>query len=202
MQSADVMPTIPTLLPRVDTPVAIAAREADQYRIEYYMHSRAGTLDGGAFSYITKTESYKPMQEFPDLDCLKPNVVLLDDWQKDCSTLFFVIPKEKYELMYRDDLVSVSPRLNMTANFSNGRSAVLTRRAYRGLELNAYSADGYQIYYSENGDKFKKLTTVSGKQKRTVKYTIGDTEKFKIRPYKKVNECTMPFRMHIFLSIL
>ena len=49
-------------------------------------------------------------------------------------------------------------------------------------------ADGYQIYYSENGGNFKKLTTVSsGKLSRSVRYTTGDTEQFKVRPYKKVN---------------
>ena len=52
-------------------------------------------------------------------------------------------------------------------------------------------ADGYQIYYSENGGGFKKLATMSnGKLSRTVKYTIGDAEQFKVRPYKKVNGVT------------
>ena len=151
---------------REDTPVAKSARKADQFRIEYYMHDRTGTLDGGAFRYVTKTESDKPMQEFPELDCSKPNVELLDDWQEGCSTLFFVIPKEKYELMYRDDLVSENPRLNMTANFSNGYSAALTLRAYRGLELTAYSADGVpdkgkfsvQGGFTQNGDYIAALT--------------------------------------------
>jgi len=30
----------------------------------------------------------------------------------------------------------------------------------------------------------------SGKLSRTVKYTSGDTEQFKVRPYKKVNGVT------------
>ncbi len=152
---------------REDTPVAKAARKADQFRISYYMKDMFGTIDGNAGkSYITKTETDKPMQGFPELDCSKPNVELIDDWQEGCSTLFFVIPKEKYELMYRDDLVSENPRLNMTANFSNGYSAALTLRAYRGLELTAYSADGVpdkgkfsvQGGFTQNGDYIAALT--------------------------------------------
>lgn len=152
---------------REDAPVAKAARESDQFRIEYYMKDMFGTIDGNAGKrYITKTETDKPMQQFPELDCSKPNVELLDDWQEGCSTLFFVIPKEKYELMYRDDLVSENPRLNMTANFSNGYSAALTLRAYRGLELTAYSADGVpdkgkfsvQGGFTQNGDYIAALT--------------------------------------------
>lgn len=155
---------------REDTPVAKAAREADQFRIEYYMKDMFGTIDGNVGKrYITKTETDKPMQEFPELDCSKPNVELFDDWREGCSTLFFVIPKEKYELMYRDDLVSEKPRLNMTANFSNGHSAVLTLRAYRGLELTAYSADGVpdkgkfsvQGGFTPNGDYIAALTSGS-----------------------------------------
>ena len=152
---------------REDTRVAKAARKADQFRISYYMKDMFGTIDGNAGkSYITKTETGKPMQEFPELDCSKPNVELLDNWQEGCSTLFFVIPKEKYEKLYQDDIISDHPRINMTANFSDGRSAKLTLRAMRGLELTAYSADGVpdkgkfsvQSGFTQNGDYIAALT--------------------------------------------
>lgn len=48
-------------------------------------------------------------------------------------------------------------------------------------------ADGYQIYYSENGGKYRKLVTVSGDRiSRGVRFTHGSEVKFKIRPYAKV----------------
>ncbi len=157
---------------RNDSPIAKAAREAEEFRIEYYIHSMFKDLDGGPYRYITKTETDKPLMEFPKLDCSKPNVVLLDDWQEDCSTLFFVIPKEKYELLHDNELFNYTydhARCNMTAKFMDGRSAQLTLRSWRGVELTAYSADGVpdkgkfsvQSGFSKNGDYIAALTCSS-----------------------------------------
>lgn len=152
-----------------ESPIAKAAREAEEFRIEYYIHSMKKDIDGGAYRYITKTETDKPMLEFPVLDCSKPNVVLLDDWQEGCSTLFFVIPKEKYEFMHNNETFNFTydhVSCNMTAKFKNGRSAQLTLRSWRGVELTAYSADGVpgkgnfsvQGGFNKNGDYIAALT--------------------------------------------
>ncbi len=126
-------------------------------------------IDGGAYRYITKTETDKPMLEFPELDCSKPNVLLLDDWQEGCSTLFFVIPKEKYEFMHNNETFNFTydhVSCNMTAKFKNWRSAQLTLRSWRGVEMTAYSADGVpdkgkfsvQGGFNKNGDYIAALT--------------------------------------------
>ncbi|MFR0870559.1 MAG: hypothetical protein ACLSG5_03885 [Oscillospiraceae bacterium] len=79
----------------------------------------------------------------------------------------------------------VPPKTTLTSK--PGKTSVGWNRATLSWKKSA-GADGYQIYYSENGGNFKKLTTVSsGKLSRSVRYTTGDTEQFKVRPYKKVN---------------
>ncbi len=48
-------------------------------------------------------------------------------------------------------------------------------------------ADGYQIYYSENGGKYRRLVTVSADRlSRGVRFTHGSVVKLKIRPYAKI----------------
>ena len=102
-------------------------------------------------------------------DSSKPNVLLLDDWQEGCSTLFFVIPKEKYEFMHNNEIFNFTydhVSCNMTAKFKNGRSAQLTLRSWRGVELTAYSADGvpdkgkFSVHggFNKNGDYIAALT--------------------------------------------
>ena len=79
----------------------------------------------------------------------------------------------------------VPPKTTLTSK--PGKTSGGWNRATLSWKKSA-GADGYQIYYSENGGNFKKLTTVSyGKLSRSVIYTTGYTEQFKARPYKKVN---------------
>lgn len=47
-------------------------------------------------------------------------------------------------------------------------------------------AAGYEIYYSADGGKFRKLTTVKGK-KYSAEMTAAGTYKFKVRPYVRIN---------------
>lgn len=47
-------------------------------------------------------------------------------------------------------------------------------------------AAGYEIYYSADGGKFRKLTTVKG-TKYSAEMTAAGTYKFKVRPYVRIN---------------
>lgn len=47
-------------------------------------------------------------------------------------------------------------------------------------------AAGYEIYYSTDGGKFRKLTTVKG-TKYSAEMTAAGTYKFKVRPYVRIN---------------
>ena len=82
---------------------------------------------------------------------------------------FRIVPKK----------TTLSVKLGKTSN--SWKSAKLMWKKSTGT-------DGWEIQYSENGGKYRKLTTVKGEKLSVmVRFTKGDVEKFRVRPFTQVN---------------
>lgn len=189
--------------------IAKAAREADEFRIFYFIRSKGEYIDGSWEDYSVK--SLKP--DISDLkfgkisarsytgNALKPAVVIKDGNKKLVKgTDYSVTYKNNKNIGTAEIVVTgkgdytgtkklsfkIVP-IKTTLSSKPGKTSGGWKRVTLGWKKSP-GASGYQIYYSENGGKFKRLTTVSSeKLSCTIRYTIGNTEQFKVRPYTKVN---------------
>lgn len=189
--------------------IAKAAREADEFRIFYSIQSKGKYIDGSWENYTVK--SLKP--DISELkfgkisaksytgNVLKPAVVIKDGNKK-------LVNGTDYSVTYKNNKNIGTAEITVTGkgdytgtkklsfkivpkkttlSSEPGKTSGGRKRVTLSWKK-SLGADGYQIYYSENGGKFKKLTSVSsGKLSCTIRYTIGNTEQFKVRPYTKVN---------------
>ena len=74
---------------------------------------------------------------------------------------------------------NIAPKKVKLSAKTSGAGAVLSWKKSTG-------ATGYEIYYSTNGGKFRKLTTVKS-AKYTAELTSGSAYKFRVRPYVNIN---------------
>ena len=189
--------------------LAEAARNADELRIFYSIKSQGKYVDGSWDEYTTKSlktdisglKFGKISSKAYTGKVLKPTVVVKDGQKKLVNGTDYTVTyknnknigtatvtitgKGEYKGTKTLKFKIVPPKTTLTSK--PGKTSGGWNRATLSWKKSA-GADGYQIYYSENGGNFKKLTTVSsGKLSRSVRYTTGDTEQFKVRPYKKGN---------------
>lgn len=189
--------------------LAETARDADELRIFYHIKNQVKYIDGSYEKYTTKflkpdiaeLKFGKISSKAYTGKALKPTVIVKDSKKKLLNGTDYTVTyknnknigtatvtitgKGEYKGTKTLKFKIVPPKTTLTSK--PGKTSVGWNRATLSWKKSA-GADGYQIYYSENGGNFKKLTTVSsGKLSRSVRYTTGDTEQFKVRPYKKVN---------------
>ncbi len=189
--------------------IAKAAREADELRIFYSIQSKGKYIDGSWENYTVKSlKSDISKLEFGKISArsytgnvLKPAIVVKDGDKKLVDgTDYLVTYKNNKNIGTAEITVTgkgdytgtkklgfkIVPK-KTTLTSKPGKTSVGWKRVTLGWKKSP-GASGYQIYYSENGGKFKRLTTVSSeKLSCTIRYTIGNTEQFKVRPYTKVN---------------
>ena len=189
--------------------LAETARDADELRIFYHIKNQVKYIDGSYEKYTTKflkpdiaeLKFGKISSKAYTGKVLKPAVIVKDGKKKLVNGTDYTVTYNNNKNIgtaaititgigeYRGTKTLkfkiVPPKTTLTSK--TGKTSGGWNRATLSWKKSA-GADGYQIYYSENGGNFKKLTTVSsGKLSRSVRYTTGDTEQFKVRPYKKVN---------------
>ncbi len=189
--------------------IAKAARDADELRIFYSIQSKGEYIDGSWEDYsvkmlktdISKLKFGKISAKSYTGKALKPAVVVKDGNKK-------LVNGTDYTVTYKNNKNIGTAEITVTGKGDYTGTKKLsfkivpqkttltskpgkTSGGWNRVTLSwrkSAGASGYQIYYSENGGKFKELTTVSSEElSRTIRYTIGGTEQFKVRPYTKVN---------------
>lgn len=189
--------------------IAKAAREADELRIFYSIQSKGKYIDGSWENYTVKSlKSDISKLEFGKIsarsytgNALKPAVVIKDGNKKLVNGVDYSVTYKNNKNIGTAEIIvtgkgdytgtkklsfKIVPK-KTTLSSEPGKTSGGRKRVTLGWKK-SLGADGYQIYYSENGGKFKKLTTVSSeKLSSTIKFTNGNTEQFKVRPYTKVN---------------
>ena len=186
--------------------IASEARNAGQLRIFYSIQNKNGKYIDGSWEDYTvkmlKTDiSGLTFGRISAKRCtgeeIKPNIVVKDGGRK-------LVKDRDYTVDYRynynpgtaDVIVTgigdYTGTKRLTFKIVLGKvklSATSARNRAKLTWTESTGADGYQIYYSENGAKYRRLTTVR-KLSCAAKYSVGSTVKFKVRPYFKSDGVT------------
>lgn len=199
-----------------DSGIANEAETTDEFRFMYYITDGKDFLDGSRdWVYLTsirkvqtdisslkngkissKRYTGKPIK--PALTVKDGSVKLTEGTDftvtyknnKACGTASAVITGKGKYTGTRTVTFKIVPG-KTTLSGTSAKRADGWKKATLSWKKSA-GADGYQIYYSENGGKFTKLaTTNSEKLSRNLRFSNGSIVEFKVRPYAKSNGKTV-----------